>query len=98
MSTPKEVVLEQLHQVARFETSLKRPLIDAGWPDIPLPMETLAAMVDRLPELPPEVAPPEIPAEPRPVGTPPDIPEVTTSPPAWMHDEAALKEILARRR
>lgn len=36
MSTPKELVLEQLHQFARFEASLKRPLIDAGLPDRPL--------------------------------------------------------------
>ena len=59
MSTPKEFLSSLIRPVADFELDLKRPLIEAGLPDVPLPAQFCVALLDALPEpFPPPIAPP----------------------------------------
>ena len=51
MSTPKEFLSELIRSLAKFEESVKEPLVDAGFPDIPMPAEFHLSLIESLPEI-----------------------------------------------
>lgn len=74
---PKEMLTQLLAPLTQMEASFKKPLIDAGFPEIPSPAEFFIRMAEALPELPalpglaPPTAPPvEVPTEALPLALP----------------------------
>lgn len=53
MSTPKEFLSSFLHPLAEFEKSIKKPFADAGFPDIPMPIEFHLSLVQSILEISP---------------------------------------------
>lgn len=54
-----EEILRPLQEIARLEVTLQKPLLDAGIPILPTPIQVLASMLPK----PEEVAEEEIPEE-----------------------------------
>lgn len=71
---PKEMLAQLLTPLTQMEANFKKPLVDAGFPEIPTPAEFLIRMAESLPELPglaPPTAPPvEVPTEALPLALP----------------------------
>lgn len=50
--SPKEILTALLTPLLKMESSIKKPLADAGFPDIPTPAQMSLRMAAALPELP----------------------------------------------